>query len=447
MYLVAAEPYQTRTVNTSRRIFSTFPFPFLWGTATSAHQVEGQNTFNDWWAWEQAGRLKEPSGLACDHYARFREDFKILSQLGQNAHRISLEWSRLEPRENEWNEEAFEHYQEVLEELASRKIEPVVTLHHFTNPQWLASKGGWANPAVVSYFIRYVKQVMQRLGRHVRIWITINEPLVYLYHSFFAGLWPPGNQSFDISLKVFRNQVRAHSEAYRVIHRHYKAHLKCPVWVSLAMHISQFSPCRPQSLLDRWAVFIRNRFTHEVFLDACRSGLLFFPGMFCEFMPARHCLDFIGVNYYTRDFIRFKGLLSADLIGEVCHHEHHQDEIGERNMMDWEIYPEGFYHVLKKLGKYRLPILVTENGIATQDDAQRAHFIENHLAALARARREGSPVVGYLYWSLLDNFEWAHGFEPRFGIVEVDYQNQQRKIRESAQVLSRLCRYIGSNLS
>jgi beta-glucosidase len=418
--------------------------PFLWGSATSSHQVEGNNRANDWWAWEQAGKLKEPSNLACDHYRRFREDFQLVSDLEHNAHRFSLEWSRFEPEENHWDEEAFRHYEEVFKELARRNIEPIVTLHHFTNPQWFADKGGWVAEDTTRYFTRYVDRVVKRYSRYVRFWITINEPLIYLYHSFFAGLWPPGVQSYDDSMKVFRHQMAAHAESYQIIHQHYESDLARQVWVSIAMHISRFTPCRAGSWLDRWTVMLRNWFANELFLDAAIKGFLFFPGIFCEFLPAKSTLDFIGLNYYTRDFIRFAGLGKEQFIGDICDKNHHMGEIRERNMMGWEVHADGLYQILKRLKRYKLPIMITENGIATEDDAQRVKFIENHLSAVSRARQEGSPVMGYLYWSLLDNFEWAHGFGPRFGIIEMDYGTQERKVRRSAQVLSALCRNIES---
>ncbi len=421
---------------------SDWNFPFLWGAATSSHQIEGNNIHNDWWAWEQAGLLKEPSNSACDHFNLFDKDLEIVSQLGHNAYRFSLEWSRFEPQEDVWNEEAFRFYDKIFADLLARKIEPIVTLHHFTNPQWFAEKGGWANEEAIRHFNRYVDRVVRRYSRYVRLWMTINEPLIYLYHSFFAGLWPPGLKSFQQSMRVFRNQVDAHAEAYRTIHQHYETELQRPVWVSFAMHISEFTPCRADSKLDRWAVLVRNWFANEVFLNATTSGFLFFPGIFCEFLPAKQCLDFIGLNYYTRDFIRFKSLLGVDFIGEICDKEHHRHQIKELNMMGWEVYPEGLYHVLKQLKRYRLPIIISENGIATEDDRQRARFIENHLTSVRRAKAEGIPVAGYLHWSLLDNFEWAHGFSPRFGLVEVDHQTLKRKIRSSAQVLTNICRQI-----
>ena len=417
------------------------PFPFLWGAATSSHQVEGDNRHNDWWAWEQAGRLKEPSGIACDHYRRFREDFDLAKSLGHNAHRFSLEWSRFEPRENEWNDEAFRHYEEVLKEMAARGLEPVVTLHHFTNPEWLAQKGGWLNPEIVGYFARYVEKVVRAYAPHARLWITINEPLVYVYHAFFSGQWPPGVTSYGEALKVIRHLLHAHVAAYKVIHRVY-AERKLPVWVSVAKHVGFFSPFRPASLLDRLAVFLRNWFFNDMFIETLQTGFLFFPGIFCEFLDTHSTLDFIGLNYYTRDFIQFGGLSDGKMLGVAADKDLLTGHAQELNVMGWEVYPRGLYRLLKRFSRFGLPMIITENGICAKDDIQRERFIRAHVDSVARARSEGIPVFGYLYWSLLDNFEWAYGFEPRFGIIEVDYKTQQRKIRKSAYVLSEICRKI-----
>lgn len=416
--------------------------PFYWGSATSSHQVEGQNTANDWWDWEANGHVVDASGLACDHYNRFREDFDHLVKLGHNSHRFSLEWSRFEPEEGQWNEEAFRHYEEVFRELHARGIEPFVTLHHFTNPQWFGKKGGWLSDETTFYFLRYVDKVVRAYGKWVKFWVTINEPMVYLYHSFFAGLWPPGLKAPGKSMKVLRHLLEAHVQAYHHIHHIYGTIFHQPVYVSIAKHIGYFTPCKPRSLGDRWAAVLRNWFFNEVFLNACVNGFLFFPGVFSEFLSARGTLDYIGVNYYTRDFVHFQSLTGENSLGAPCDKKHHEGEIKELNMMGWEVYPEGLYQALMKLSRYSLPIIITENGIATEDDTRREAFIRNHLDSVKRAKQAGAPVMGYFYWSLMDNFEWAHGFGPRFGIIGVDYKTQERKIRPSAHVLTELCRKL-----
>ena len=418
------------------------PFPFLWGTATSSHQVEGNNTANDWWAWEQAGRVKQPSGLACDHYRLFRQDIDLIARLGHSAYRFSLEWSRFEPEENRWNDEAFHHYQEVFQELHARRIAPVVTLHHFTNPQWFIERGGWFEADALFYFNRYVQKMVEAYGSYVRFWITLNEPLVYLYHGFFTGLWPPGLQSVKSCLLVFRQLLKAHIAAYRTIHKIYESVHHQPVWVSLAQHMTYLVPCRSFSLGDRLAVFFRDWFSNFLFLDAAATGFLFFPGVYCEFLDARQTLDYLGINYYSRDFIRWNGLSKPRSFAEACSKKHHKNQVGELNSMGWEVYPDGLYFLLRRLKRYRLPIIISENGICTEADLQRVKFIRDHLGAVEHARREGVPVFGYFYWSLLDNFEWDSGFGPRFGIVEAHPNQQERKMKDSAQVLTETCRKL-----
>ncbi|MBI3314276.1 MAG: glycoside hydrolase family 1 protein [Candidatus Omnitrophica bacterium] len=415
--------------------------PFLWGAATSSHQVEGDNRFNDWWDWEVQGKFKTPSKLACDQYRLFREDIELISRLGHNGHRFSLEWSRFEPEEDEWNDDAFKHYEEIFKELHARGIEPVVTLHHFTNPVWFNQKGGWLDKKSIFYFNRYAERVVRAYSRYVRFWVTINEPLIYLYYGFFSGEWPPGIKSYPDSLTVVRSFLEAHIAAYRTIHHIYEKNQR-PVYVSVAHHMTAFTPCRKESLLDRLAVYLRNWFVNDAFFDALQTGFLFFPGIFCEFLSGSRTLDYLGVNYYTRDFIRFTGLGEDRSIGAICGKDHHQEEAREFNQMGWEIYPEGIYQVLNRLKRFQLPIIVTENGVCAADDEQRVRFIRDHLGQVKRAKDEGVPVQGFFYWSLLDNFEWAHGFDPRFGMVEVDYATQTRKIRPSAQVFSESCRQL-----
>jgi len=420
------------------------PFPFLWGTATSSHQVEGYNVYNDWWAWEDLGRVKEASGLASNHYRLFREDFDLISELGHNAHRLSLEWSRLEPKKDQWNEEAFLHYEQVLAELTSRGIEPVVTLHHFTNPQWFSGLGGWLDPDAPNHFADYVDRVVRRFGAWVRIWITINEPMVLLYHGYVSGTWPPGEKSLPKAFKAMRNLLRGHQRAYQKIHEAYDTIYKKPVWVSLAKHAMVFAPCRPHSYSDRISTWFRDWFFNDLFLKALWSGFLFVPGFFCEFLEAQGTLDFIGVNYYRREFVQGHFLSGSGLMGESCLEKHPDHPVEERNVLGWEVYPEGLLTFLKRWSRFQVPLMVTENGICTEDDTQRARFIQSHVAALEQARAQGISVTGYFYWSLLDNFEWAEGFGPRFGIVEVDFKKQSRKIRPSAQILGQMCRNIGS---
>ena len=416
-----------------------FPKDFLWGSAISAHQTEGNNRFNDWWAWEEAGRVKEHSGLACDHYSRFEEDLTLAQRLNHRAFRFSLEWSRIEPTEGERNEEALMHYRKVLESIRSRRMEPIVTLHHFTNPQWLAKKGGWVFPVVCTAFERFARKAMETYGDLVTYWITLNEPLVYVYQGYVAGVWPPGEHSFERALSVIRHQIISHGIAYRTLHEVAAARGWPRPKVGIAQNMIIFVPCTGRSPYDRFSAWLRHTFFNRLFLQALHTGRLIYPGLFFERQPiAKGTLDFVGVNYYTRDFVHFDGFHLPGFFGGVCSLPHHARS-GERNDVGWEIYPAGLYQCLKEVAFLKVPILVSENGICTQKDAERWSFIRSHLAQVWKALQEGIPVFGYLYWSLLDNFEWAEGFGPRFGLVEVNYASGERSVRESAERYAEVC--------
>ena len=417
----------------------TFPVGFFWGAATSAHQVEGDNTNNDWWDWEQAGKTKDPSGAACDQYRRFRDDFDLAKQLGHNAHRLSVEWSRIEPRDGEFDDEALAHYQAVMRALRERNLEPFVTLHHFTNPRWLAAKGGWTNPQVVDDFTRFARRTAEALGHDVRYWLTINEPMVYALLHYIDGVGPPGERDTAKAFIVMEHLLRAHAAAYEAIHDVARAR-RWPVSVSLADHAQIFEPHRPWWPGDRFIAGLTEEIYNRRFLQAMMDGWWRLPGKrplrIADHAPT---LDFIGMNYYNRVFMRLGWPGRRQWPGIRCDSGHHR-EVTERNSLGWDVYPPGLYRIIRWAAPYRLPILITENGICTDDDAQRERFILRHLAWVGRAVQDGLPMMGYLHWSLLDNFEWAQGFGPRFGLIEVDYATQARRVRPSARRYAEICR-------
>lgn len=416
-----------------------FPSDFLWGAANSSHQIEGNNAQNDWWRWEQQGKVPERSGNACDHWNRFREDFALAKSIGHNAHRFSLEWSRIEPREGEFNEQALTQYLQMLSCLQDNGLEPIVTLHHFTLPAWLADKGGWLSDDAPGIFARYAHKVAEILGEKVRFWITLNEPMVYVFKSYMIGQWPPGEQSYEKSLKVLSHLLKGHVLAYDALKEVNQDLDRPPINVGIAKHVLVFSPCSPRSWRDRISVWARNIMFNHLFVQGLINGRIFYPGLFSIRLSKAKTLDFIGLNYYTRDFVHHKGLSVPSIFGDICTLDHHADA-GKRNFLKWEIYPKGLYCMVKEFSHYRLPILITENGICTSNDGERWQFIVEHLRQLAVAIKEGIPVIGYMYWSLLDNYEWADGFTPRFGLIEVDYLTQNRRVRESAKRFGTICR-------
>ncbi|MGD0336600.1 MAG: glycoside hydrolase family 1 protein [Candidatus Omnitrophota bacterium] len=398
-----------------------FPDGFFWGAATSSHQVEGNNRNNDWWEYEIKGKIKQASGLACRSYELFADDFDIAKTLNHNAHRLSVEWSRIEPEEGKFSEEEINHYRKVIFALRERGLEPVVTLHHFTSPLWFSRKGGWVNPSSQKYFLPYCEKITSALADQVRFWITINEPLVYAYHSYLLGLWPPQEKSILKSMSVVNNFVKSHIKAYRLIHGIYKAKALPRPSISVAQNLQAFVACSP-TLRNKFAYYLRNKFYN---LD------------FIERLLRRNTLDFIGINYYGRNLIDVQRWNIGGIFSDTCQHNHHPVK---KNSLGWEIYPEGLYELIMQFKRYGLPIMITENGICTQDDTLRWEYISDHLENVFKAMQAGSKVIGYLYWSLLDNFEWDKGFEPHFGLVEVDYGTFRRNVRESAKKFAEVCK-------
>jgi beta-glucosidase len=411
-------------------MFLDFPKSFLWGAATSAHQVEGGN-FNDWSEWEKenAERLAQEaektysswlpswsevknqprnpanyiSGRACDHYHLYEQDFDLAKELGHNAHRFSIEWSRIEPEEGKFNQKEIEHYRKVLLALRRRGLEPFVTLWHWTNPLWLAEFGGPENEKFPLYFARYTKFIIENLKDLVKFWITVNEPTSVIMNSYLRGLWPPQKKSLVAALKVYKNLAQAHNLAYKQIHQ-----ISKETKVGFANILVFWEPFNKKSILDNLNIKFRKYFSNQRFLNLTKG---------------RH--DFLTVQYYFHNRIKFPNKIS--------------NKNKEVSDLGWEIYPKGIYYLIKDLKKYRLPIYITENGLADAKDEKRAKFIKEHLFWVHRAIQEGADVRGYFYWSLLDNFEWDKGFWPRFGLVEVDYQTLERKPRPSAYFYAQIC--------
>ncbi|HUX87930.1 MAG TPA: glycoside hydrolase family 1 protein [Chloroflexota bacterium] len=410
-----------------------FPDSFLWGTATASHQVEGNNSNSDWWAWEQGGHVLDGtrSGLACDHYHRFREDFDLLAALHQNAHRLSLEWSRIEPSPGEFDRTEIRHYREVLEHLRRLNIEPVVTLHHFTNPVWLAERGGWEVPEVVDAYGRYVQEAVAAFGDLVRYWVTINEPVIYGTMGYLAGAWPPGKRSFRGIVNALHNMILGHARAARIIRDRSP---RGDVQIGIAHHLRIFDPYRPILPGDRFVARLGEVLFNRAVLLSLLKGQFQFPFGWGRVPDGADSLDFIGLNYYSREMATFDFRRPETYFGSFFPHPSRP-----KTAAGWEIYPEGMYRVLKFLTQFGKPILITENGVADERDELRPAFLISHLQQIYRAISEGVPVKGYLHWSALDNFEWAEGRRLRFGLIHVDYETLRRTVKPSGELYAKIC--------
>jgi len=402
-----------------------FPKKFLWGSATSSYQVEGNNKNCDWWQWEKrAGKVR--SGQACRHYEFYEQDFNLAKNLNHNAHRFSIEWSRIEPKEGKFSHEELKHYIDVVSSLRRRNIEPIITLHHFTNPVWFSKKGGWVNPRSVDYYLRYCNFVVNALCRNAHYWITINEPTIFISHAYIFGVWPPQEKSYLKATQVEEHLAWAHVKAYRLIHKIYKKTNLLKPAVSIAQNVMSFVPCK-QNARNRFAAYIRSKVYNLGFIERIlRHNVL-----------RQKPLDFIGINYYSRQLVEVKKLEIGDFAMGTCVKK--RPPVA-KNSLGWDIYPRGIYDVLLELKGYNLPIMITENGICTSDDRQRWKYIYDHLRYVYRAIEKGPKVIGYLYWSLMDNFEWDKGFAPRFGLIDINYTTHKRALRQSALKFGQVCK-------
>ena len=387
-----------------------FPAEFLWGTATSSHQIEGGNE-NNWTEWEKGGHIADGSlsGRACNSWELYKEDIRLVKELHNNTYRFSLEWSRIEPEQGHFDHDALRRYRDLAHECRRNGIEPIVTLYHWTQPLWFARQGGWLSKQSPLWFRQYVTRVAKELGRDVTLWCTINEPLIYSYNSYFKGKWPPQARSFWQFKKVLRNLAKAHELAYFSLH---DGSSDCRVGIAKN---NQFFESYLNQWFNKMVVKLVSRFWNHSFLGKVRDTL-----------------DFIGLNYY------FHNVVYASMRGYVVMNENkHISDMG------WEIFPRGIYETLMELKRYNLPVYILENGLADARDDRRADFIREHLRYVHQAIREGVDVRGYCHWSLLDNFEWADGFEPKFGLYSVNFKTFERTPRASASVYADIAQNNG----
>ncbi|MBV8358712.1 MAG: family 1 glycosylhydrolase [Deltaproteobacteria bacterium] len=402
-----------------------FPQGFLWGAATAAHQVEGGNINSDAWLLEHVDGTvySEPSGDACDHYHRYREDIALLAGLGFNAYRFSIEWARIEPEEGEFSLAQLEHYRRMLAACHEHAVKPVVTLHHFTSPRWVAARGGWESADTAPLFARYCERIAKHLGDLFTMVCTINElnlgtvlqqsGFLHSDDAIVGSRWrraaarmmavePEMFSSFPFCVRSRSRDVllEAHKRGAQAL----RSASNCAVGMTLAILDLQAAP-GAEDLRDRAAAE-----SQDVFLQAARAD------------------DFVGVQCYTRQRIGVHGPLPPEPGAEYT-------------QMGYELWPDAVQAAIRRASAIaQVPIVVTESGVATDDDSRRIDYVEHVLSGVAQCLREGIDVRGYFYWSLLDNFEWLFGYGPKFGLIEVDRATQRRKVKLSAEWLGRTAR-------
>lgn len=414
-----------------------FPKGFLWGTATASHQVEGNNTNNNWHAWEEAGHTVHKSGAAADWWGgRWREDFDRAVETGQNAHRFSLEWSRIQPTPDSWDEEAIEKYRSMLKGLKERNMTALVTLHHFTDPLWVTECGAWETDAIVPLFEKYVRKVVDALKEYTNLWVTINEPNVYALSGYGIGAFPPGKKDLKQAMRVLGNMIKGHAAAYRAIHE-----LQPESRVGYALHYRPMVPRVSWSPLDRLMRNIRYNGVNMGFPSAISTGVMKSPLGNQNIPEAKGTQDFLGLNYYSVDTVWFDITKPGEMFSNGGYPK-------DADMSDTGMIANiatGIYDSIKWINRTypNLPIIITENGVEDFDDHLRPRYLAEHLHQVWRAVNFNWPVKGYFHWSLVDNFEWERGWTQRFGLWGLDVDTQKRIRRPSVDLYAEICKENG----
>jgi beta-glucosidase len=401
--------------------------------------VEGHASGNDWWDWEQKpGKIHDgtTSGAAADWWnGRAEEDLRRAAALGQNAHRLSLEWSRLEPEPGRWDDAAFARYADILRCARQVGLEPLVTLHHFTLPRWLARRGAWLAADAAQCFESYALECARRLGSLIGFWATQNEPNVLGYAAYADGRWPPGHRNPLSLMRALRAMLEAHARAYRALHAQ-----QANARVGIVLSLPVFDPFQPRAL-DRAAAHAQRWAFNGMLLEALGSGRLLPPlGMGRSVRWLARSFDWLGVNYYGRYRVAFDLRAARELFGR-----RDASTTVHTEWNDWgEPCAEGLTRQLLALGRFGVPLYVTENGIFDNHDRRRPQFLREHIAAVRAAIGAGADVRGYFHWTLVDNFEWAEGWSARFGLFALDARTQQRTLRPSGELYAEICRSNGA---
>ena len=388
-----------------------FPKSFKWGVATSAYQIEGGNNNSNWEIWAKKKNIT-PAGIACDSFKKYDDDIELMKSLNINSYRFSIEWARIEPSEGMWNTEALNYYKDLILKLKENNIEPFVTLFHFTLPLWVEKLGGFENKKTIQYFVRFTEFIAENFNGEVNYFITLNEPTLFSSLSYFRGIWPPEKKNFFKFMKVSHNLEKSHIAVYKKIKDIYEKY----EWGSPSISISQN---------------ITDLKTFDIF-SFIYSKLLNYIINYSFLDHIRDCIDFVGLNFYFHDEISiFHKNTSINKEGVQ-----YLDKNPEN------IYPKGIYNVLQVLNKrYKKDIYITENGISDSSDKIRTKYINEYLSFVYRAIKDGIPVRGYFYWTLIDNYEWLDGFSAKFGLAYI--KNDRRVIKRSGKDFANLVKRGG----
>lgn len=413
-----------------------FPKNFLWGASTASHQVE-ENTHNQWTVWEleNAARLAKTaperlswlpswervkdratdpenyiSGNGVEHMAHYKQDLKLAAGLQLNSFRFGIEWSRVEPEEGKWDKKSLDYYRSYIQEIIDLGLEPILNIWHWTMPTWFTDMGAFEKRKNIKYFTRFVEKLCTELQiDKLHYIITLNEPNVYASFGYMMGEWPPNHKSKITFLRVYYNLTIAHKKIYKILKK-----ANPHVQVGVAAQLANIQSKRPQNILDLTATRWMRYFWNWWFLNRINKQQ-----------------DFVGFNYYFTDYYKWGGSKHSSIFDFGIHRKNPNEP---KNDLGWYMEPEGLYPLLVRLwAHYKKPIMITENGLADELDEHRRWWIEESIIAMERAISEDVQLIGYMHWSLLDNFEWAYGWWPKFGLIEVDRKTMKRTPRPSAK--------------
>jgi beta-glucosidase len=405
-----------------------FPDTFQWGSATSANQIEGTQTCynqfveNNWTIDPYLGyQYKNNNGT--DHWNRYKEDVQLIKQLGMNAYRLSIPWEKIEPEEENFNQEAMDHYKDLCSELKNNGIEPWVCLFHFTIPVWFAEKGGFKEEKNSQYFIRFCTHVFKNLHNIVTYWATYNEPIVYVLEGYLRGTFPPREKSLKIAGLVMKNLLNAHVEIYQECKK-----INPEAQIGLIKMFHPLEPYNSYNPLEQIAAYLGNYLMHDTVLNFFKTGTFnWFYMINHTNIKASLSLDFIGVNYYCHELIQISPFNGIHLL-KARKNDQTAPDNGKA------VYPEGLYRAIEKAATLHLPIYITENGIADQTDSMRNEFIKKHIYVINHALENGYDLQGYFMWSLMDTLGWKKDYHSTYGLYKVDPATKDRILRNGAKL-------------
>lgn len=404
---------------------------FQLGAASASAQIEGGNLRHNWMDWYEKGRIRDGAspGRANDHLHRWKEDIDLMADMGIRIYRLSIEWARIEPAQGSYDTSAVEWYRQLLEYIKSKGIAPLLTIHHFTNPLWFEETGGFTNPANIPVFLGFVEYAVRRLGDLADEYVTINEPGVFAIMGYYAGIFPPGKHSMQLTARVQSVMASCHVQAYKLIHSLRREMGFTNTKVGFAHAIRPVEPKSRGNLWHRLCARIVDHMIQSALTKACLLGRFVFPlKRYTDIKPGEYS-DFLGLNYYTRSTV--SGLADGTRAGAPI------------NDLGWEIYPQGIEYCARLMhNALPRPIYITENGTCDNNDAFRCRFIYEHLKILSES---DLPVERYYHWCFTDNFEWCEGESARFGLVHVDYPTQTRMIKKSGRFYSAIIEHKGVN--